>query len=92
MNYFASVETCRNFSTTTQILREINFAFEAQNQPFLTISEGQDFNFGKNSGYQKCKISQNQNSTPIELSKQLFLRFQNCHIKTQWKVFPQCKP
>ena len=72
MNYCASVETCRNFSTT-QILREINFAkFEAQNQPFLTILEGQDFHFGKNSGYQKCKISQNQNSTSMELTKQLF--------------------
>ena len=38
----------------TQILRESNFAkFETQKRAILTVLKGQNFDFGKNSDFQK---------------------------------------
>ena len=43
MNYCASVETCRNFSTT-QILREINFG-DSRSAEFAILTHLEALNF-----------------------------------------------
>ena len=43
--------------------------FESQKTAFLTVLEGQDFDFGKIQAYKIAKIPLNQSSEPLELLK-----------------------